>query len=51
MGCQHIGPKTVVDDRLAYNEKILTSWEQQTLLNIVRVRYDDLVNFVDVSGV
>ncbi len=50
-GCQHIGPKTVVDDRLAYNKAVLTSWEQQTLLNIVRVRYDDLVSFVDVSQV
>jgi hypothetical protein len=51
IGCQHIGPKTVVDDRLAYNKAILKSWEQQTLLNIVRVRYDDLVSFVDVGPV
>jgi hypothetical protein len=51
IACQHIGPKSIVDDRLAYNKKILTSWEQQTLLNIVRVRYDDLVSFVDVSTV
>jgi hypothetical protein len=50
-GCQHIGPKTIVDDRLAYNKAVLTSWEQQTLLNIVRVRYHDLVSFVDVGTV
>jgi hypothetical protein len=50
-GCQHIGPGTIVDDRLGYNRKILTSWEEQTLLNIVRVRYDDLVGFVDVTSV
>src|SRR6266487_298430 len=51
IGCQHIGPATVTRDRLAYNEAVLTSWEQQTLLNIVRVRYDDLVGFVDVGTV
>ncbi len=50
-GCQHIGPRTIADDRLAYNNAILTSWEQQALLNIVRVRYDDLVQFVDVGPV
>ena len=50
-GCQHIGPNSIVHDRLAYNKAILTSWEQQTLLNIVRVRYDDLVSFVDVGPI
>lgn len=50
-GCQHIGPGSIVDDRLAYNKAVLTSWEQQTLLNIVRVRYHDLVSFVDVGSV
>jgi len=51
IGCQHIGPKTVLDDRLAYNRAILTSWEQQALLNIVRARYNDVVAFVDVGSV
>src|SRR6266481_9252241 len=51
VGCQHIGPHTIVDDRLGYNKAVLTSWEQQALLNIVRVRYDDLVSFVDVGSV
>ena len=51
LGCQHIGPQSIVTDRLAYNRTILASWEEQTLLNIVRVRYHDLVNFVDVSSV
>jgi len=51
IGCQHIGPNTIADDRLAYNRAVKTSWEQQTLLNIVRVRYDDLVSFVDVGPI
>jgi hypothetical protein len=50
-GCQHIGPPTITDDRLAYNKAISTSWKQQILLNIVRLRYDDMVDFVDISSV
>jgi hypothetical protein len=50
IGCQHIGPGTIVDDRLAYNEAVVTSWEEQALLNIVRARYDDVVGFVNVDS-
>jgi hypothetical protein len=50
-GCRHIGPGTIVDDRICYNEAILTSWKEQTLLNIVRFRYVDGPEFIDVSSV
>lgn len=50
-GCQHIGPRTIVDDRIPYNDAIATSWKQQTLLNIVRVRYGDIPEFVDVPSI
>lgn len=50
-GCQHIGPRTIMDDRIPYNEAISTTWKQQTLLNLVRLRYMDLPEFVDVSSV
>jgi hypothetical protein len=50
IGCQHIGPGTIEVDRLAYNKAVVTSWEQQALLNIVRARYDDLVGFVNVDS-
>lgn len=50
-GCRHIGPRTIVDDRIPYNDAIATSWKQQTLLNIVRLRYMDIPEFVDVPSI
>jgi hypothetical protein len=50
-GCQHIGPMTIMDDRIPYNEAISATWKQQTLLNLVRLRYGDLPEFVEVSSV
>jgi hypothetical protein len=50
-GCHHIGPGTIVDDRIPYNDAIATSWKQQTLLNIVRLRYSDTPEFIDVPSV
>jgi hypothetical protein len=50
-GCTHLGPKTVARDRFDYNTAISDSWKEQTLLNIVKIRYIDMPVFVDVASI
>ena len=52
LGCSHqVGPGTVPVARMAYNEAVVRSWDEQLLLNLVRMRYRDTPLFVDVGSI
>ncbi|MGE3174379.1 MAG: hypothetical protein AB7O97_17245 [Planctomycetota bacterium] len=49
--CNTVGPAALAGARFDYNQEIARSWEQQLLLNLVRLRYRDTPLFLDVSSV
>ena len=49
--CSSIGPATVSRDRVDYASSIGNSWKEQTLLNIVKLRYADMPVFLEVAQV
>lgn len=49
--CSALGPGTIPRDRIDYNLAISDSWQEQTLLNIVKIRYADMPLFVEVASV
>lgn len=51
VGCAGIGPKTIPRDRFDYSAAISNSWQNQMLLNMVKLRYAETPVFVDVTSV
>lgn len=51
-GCaSSLGPRTVAPARFDYNQALSTSWNEQMLLNLVRLRYRDTPIFLEVGAV
>ena len=50
-GCSQIGPATIANGRFDYNEAIVRSFDNQMLLNLVRLRYQDSILFLDLTSV
>ena len=50
-GCSYIGPKGVHEDRRNYNEALQNTNDQELLLNLVRLRYNDTPSFIDVASI
>jgi hypothetical protein len=49
--CTSIGPGMVPHDRIDYGTSIGNSWKEQTLLNIVKLRYADMPIFLEIAQV
>lgn len=50
-GCGGIGAHSVARDRFDYTDAISSSWKQQMLVNMVKLRYGDTPVFLDVVSV
>jgi hypothetical protein len=52
-GCLHpkVGPQSIPRDRGLYSTSLADSWKDQTLLNIVKVRYLDPPVYVDIGNI
>lgn len=50
-GCSLLGPPSVARDRMEYNSSLATSWKEQILSNIIRIRYVEPLFFTDVGDI
>ena len=50
-GCESFGPKGIKSAHSEYNSAISTTADEQQLLNIVRLKYRESINFIEVSNI
>ncbi|MBB6428774.1 hypothetical protein [Algisphaera agarilytica] len=50
-GCSVIGPEAIRGGRLAYNESVQVTGDQELLLNIVRLRYRDTPTILQIASI
>lgn len=50
-GCTSIGPDKLVDTHQGYNDAVQLAMSREMVLNIVRLRFGDSVQFLDVSQI
>lgn len=50
-GCSVIGPRSLKQSRLEYNEVVKSTSEEEMLLNIVRLRYVDTPSSLQISNI
>jgi len=49
-GCGTMGPTSIQRDRTDYGGVLSTTWKEQTLLNVVKLRYGDVPVYLDVTS-
>jgi hypothetical protein len=51
LGCFHLGPDRLEQDEIGYSQALGDSQNQQTLLNVVRLRYADTPSFLQTTQI
>ena len=52
LGCvTNLGPRTITRANFSYNEAVSRSWNEQFVLNLVRLRYGDTALFLEVGSI
>ncbi|MEM1027776.1 MAG: hypothetical protein AAGJ38_06805 [Planctomycetota bacterium] len=50
-GCALVGPESIRSGRLAYNESVQVTGDQELLLNIIRLRYRDTPTILQIASI
>jgi hypothetical protein len=50
-GCFHLGPNRLEQDEIGYSQALGDSQNQQTLLNVIRLRYADTPSFLQTTQI